>query len=140
MFDYELHEVFVSGVGLDSYFSLLSYFYSIICTGVMSLECDRWLGFRGIVKFVPSLEVLQYVGDKEHRHNLRWTLYEYVKEQSSSYNVSYNFGRSTASGPGTLGGEWLCKGVRDLKKKKNEFHIQIFFLLKFELVCHIRYF
>jgi hypothetical protein len=80
LFDYELHEVFVSGLGLDSYFSLLSYFFSIICTGVMSLECDGWLGFRGIVKFVPSLEVLQYVGDKEHRHSLRWALYEYVKE------------------------------------------------------------
>jgi hypothetical protein len=70
-----------------------------------------------VFKFVPSLEVLQYVGDKEHRHSLRRTLYEYVKEQSLSYNISYNFGRSSASGPGNLGGEWLCKGVRDLKKK-----------------------
>jgi hypothetical protein len=28
--------MFVSGLGLDSYFSLLSYFYSIICSGVIS--------------------------------------------------------------------------------------------------------
>jgi hypothetical protein len=63
LFDYELHEVFVSCPGLDSYFSLISYFYSIICTGVMSLECDGWLALE-VVKFVPSLEVLQYVGDK----------------------------------------------------------------------------
>jgi SNF2 family DNA or RNA helicase len=41
-----------------------------------------------VVKFAPSLEVLRYVGDKEHRRSLRCTMYEHVKEQSSSYKVS----------------------------------------------------
>uniref|UniRef100_A0A2N9G4R4 Helicase ATP-binding domain-containing protein n=1 Tax=Fagus sylvatica TaxID=28930 RepID=A0A2N9G4R4_FAGSY len=41
-----------------------------------------------VVKFAPSLEVLRYVGDKEHRHSLRCTMYEHVKEQSSSYKGS----------------------------------------------------
>jgi hypothetical protein len=43
-----------------------------------------------VVKFAPSLEVLQYVGDKKYRRCLRWTLYEHLKEQYSSYNLSYN--------------------------------------------------
>ena len=47
---------------------------------------DGWAS--EVVKFAPSLEVLRYVGDKEHRHSLRCTMYEHVKEQSSSYNVS----------------------------------------------------
>ncbi|GMY23292.1 probable helicase CHR10 isoform X1 [Fagus crenata] len=41
-----------------------------------------------VVKFAPSLEVLRYVGDKEHRRSLRCTMYEHVKEQSSSYKGS----------------------------------------------------
>lgn len=47
---------------------------------------DGWVS--EIVKFTPKLEVLRYVGDKEHRRSLRKTIYEHVKEKSSS-NVSF---------------------------------------------------
>lgn len=47
---------------------------------------DGWVS--EVVKFAPNLEVLQYVGDKDHRRSLRWTMYEHVKAQSSSCNVS----------------------------------------------------
>jgi SNF2 family DNA or RNA helicase len=41
-----------------------------------------------IVKFSPNLKVLQYVGEKEHRRSLCRAMYEHVKGQSSSYNIS----------------------------------------------------
>ncbi|KAL0007673.1 hypothetical protein SO802_009175 [Lithocarpus litseifolius] len=47
---------------------------------------DGWVS--EVVKFAPNLEVLRYVGDKEHRRSLRWTMHEHVKEQSSSCNGS----------------------------------------------------
>ena len=92
MFDYELHKVFVSCLGLDWIHTFLCFlvfiqlFAPVLCPLIVT---DGWA--LEVVKFVPSLEVLQYVGDKERRHSLRWTLYEYVKEPSLSY-VSYNFG------------------------------------------------
>jgi hypothetical protein len=46
---------------------------------------DGWAS--EVVKFAPSLEVLRYVGDKKYRRSLRWTLYEHLKEQSSSKKV-----------------------------------------------------
>ncbi|KAF3968944.1 hypothetical protein CMV_007221 [Castanea mollissima] len=47
---------------------------------------DGWVS--EVVKFAPNLEVLRYVGDKEQRRSLRWTMYEHVKSQSSSCNGS----------------------------------------------------
>ncbi|XP_050282339.1 probable helicase CHR10 isoform X4 [Quercus robur] len=47
---------------------------------------DGWVS--EVVKFAPNLEVLRYVGDKEHRRSLRWKMHEHVKEQSSSCNGS----------------------------------------------------
>ncbi|KAM3685410.1 hypothetical protein ACJW31_11G115400 [Castanea mollissima] len=47
---------------------------------------DGWVS--EVVKFAPNLEVLRYVGDKERRRSLRWTMYEHVKSQSSSCNGS----------------------------------------------------
>ncbi|XP_050203672.1 probable helicase CHR10 isoform X1 [Mercurialis annua] len=43
---------------------------------------DGWVS--EMTKFAPKLKVLRYVGDKEHRRNLRKEMYEYVKEHSSS--------------------------------------------------------
>ncbi len=80
-------------------------FAVVLCPLIVT---DGWAS--EVVKFAPSLEVLRYVGDKKHR-SLLWTLYEHLKEQSSSFNVSYNFGRVTTRRPGTLGGEWLCRGL-----------------------------
>ncbi|TYI15073.1 hypothetical protein ES332_A08G162700v1 [Gossypium tomentosum] len=50
---------------------------------------DGWVS--EIVKFTPKLEVLRYVGDKEHRRSLRKTIYEHVKEKSSSNVPSLPF-------------------------------------------------
>ncbi|KAK6285438.1 hypothetical protein POUND7_011617 [Theobroma cacao] len=46
---------------------------------------DGWVS--EIVKFTPKLEVLRYVGEKEHRQSIRKTIYEHVEEKSSSSNV-----------------------------------------------------
>ncbi|XWS32396.1 hypothetical protein CRYUN_Cryun23aG0155900 [Craigia yunnanensis] len=46
---------------------------------------DGWVS--EIVKFTPKLEVLRYVGEKEHRRSLRKTVYEHVEEKSSSSEV-----------------------------------------------------
>ncbi|PPS19451.1 hypothetical protein GOBAR_AA01110 [Gossypium barbadense] len=50
---------------------------------------DGWVS--EIVKFTPKLEVLRYVGDKEHRRSLRKNIYEHVKEKSSSNVPSLPF-------------------------------------------------
>lgn len=48
---------------------------------------DGWVS--EMEKFAPKLKVLRYVGDKEYRRILRRTIYEHVKEESSSSsNVS----------------------------------------------------
>ncbi|CAK7347819.1 unnamed protein product [Dovyalis caffra] len=47
---------------------------------------DGWVS--EIAKFTPNLKALRYVGDKEHRRNLRKTIYEHVKENPSSSDVS----------------------------------------------------
>ncbi|KAM7276590.1 hypothetical protein ACFE04_018456 [Oxalis oulophora] len=46
---------------------------------------DNWLS--EITKFTPNLKVLSYVGDKEHRRNLRMAMCTHIKENSSSTNV-----------------------------------------------------
>lgn len=88
LYDSKHHEVFVSGLGLDSYFFfsflfLFQLFAVVLCP--LSVT-DGWVS--EVVKFAPNLEVLRYVGDKEHRRSLRWKMHEHVKEQSSSCNVS----------------------------------------------------
>lgn len=48
---------------------------------------DGWVS--EMEKFAPKLKVLRYVGDKDYRRILRRTIYEHVKEESSSSsNVS----------------------------------------------------
>lgn len=49
---------------------------------------DGWLS--EFSKFCPSLSVLQYVGDKVHRRDLRTTLYEHVHKTSSHSNVRHS--------------------------------------------------
>ncbi|CAB4299818.1 unnamed protein product [Prunus armeniaca] len=46
---------------------------------------DGWVS--EMEKFAPKLKVLRYVGDKEYRRILRRTIYEHVKEESSSSDV-----------------------------------------------------
>ncbi|KAF4402339.1 hypothetical protein G4B88_003260, partial [Cannabis sativa] len=46
---------------------------------------DGWVSEMG--RFAPKLKVSRYVGDKDHRRNLRRTMYEHVKEQSSKADV-----------------------------------------------------
>ncbi|XP_062073253.1 probable helicase CHR10 isoform X2 [Humulus lupulus] len=46
---------------------------------------DGWVSEMG--RFSPKLRVLRYVGDKDHRRNLRRTMYEHVKGQSSKIDV-----------------------------------------------------
>ncbi|KAJ0112965.1 hypothetical protein Patl1_00154 [Pistacia atlantica] len=43
---------------------------------------DGWV--LEMAKFTPKLKVLKYVGEKEHRRSIRKTMYEQVKEKSSS--------------------------------------------------------
>uniref|UniRef100_A0A2P2JP28 Helicase ATP-binding domain-containing protein n=1 Tax=Rhizophora mucronata TaxID=61149 RepID=A0A2P2JP28_RHIMU len=43
---------------------------------------DGWVS--EMHKFAPKLKVLQYVGDKQHRCNLRNLMYGHIKEHSSS--------------------------------------------------------
>ncbi|XP_010524418.1 PREDICTED: probable helicase CHR10 isoform X2 [Tarenaya hassleriana] len=43
---------------------------------------DGWVS--EINRFTPKLQVLRYVGDKDHRQTLRNSMYEHVKEASSS--------------------------------------------------------
>ncbi|KAK7293403.1 hypothetical protein RJT34_16268 [Clitoria ternatea] len=50
---------------------------------------DGWVS--EIVKFTPKLEVFKYVGDKEHRRNLRLKVHEHVIGQLSSPNVMLPF-------------------------------------------------
>nr|CAB3502322.1 unnamed protein product [Digitaria exilis] len=45
---------------------------------------DGWIS--EFSKFCPSLRVLQYVGDKVHRRDLRTTLYEHVQRTKSSHS------------------------------------------------------
>ncbi|XP_074272826.1 putative helicase CHR10 isoform X2 [Silene latifolia] len=47
---------------------------------------DGWM--TEIEKFAPTLRVLKYVGDKEHRRSLRKAIYEHVQVHSSSSNAS----------------------------------------------------
>ncbi|OMO69555.1 SNF2-related protein [Corchorus capsularis] len=49
---------------------------------------DNWVS--EIIKFTPTLRVLRYVGEKEHRRSLRKTMYEHVQEKLSSSDVLYN--------------------------------------------------
>lgn len=42
-----------------------------------------------VANFAPKLRLLRYVGDKEHRRNLRRDMYENVKEQSLPSDVSF---------------------------------------------------
>ncbi|KAH9625582.1 hypothetical protein KSS87_001452, partial [Heliosperma pusillum] len=46
---------------------------------------DGWM--TEIEKFAPTLRVLKYVGDKEHRRSLRKAVYEHVQVHSSSSNA-----------------------------------------------------
>lgn len=48
---------------------------------------DGWVS--EVAKFAPKLRVLRYVGDKNHRCNLRREMYEHVIEQSSPSYVSF---------------------------------------------------
>ncbi|KAK8639780.1 hypothetical protein V6N13_138150 [Hibiscus sabdariffa] len=50
---------------------------------------DGWVS--EIVKFTPKLEVLRYVGEKEHRRSLRKTIYEHVKDKSLNNALSLPF-------------------------------------------------
>ncbi|KAK8481637.1 hypothetical protein V6N12_033742 [Hibiscus sabdariffa] len=68
-------------------FSLLSnYFVVVLCP--LSVT-DGWVS--EIVKFTPKLEVLRYVGEKEHRRSLRKTIYEHVKDKSLNNALSLPF-------------------------------------------------
>ncbi|KAI8024668.1 putative helicase CHR10 [Camellia lanceoleosa] len=46
---------------------------------------DGWVS--EVANFAPSLRVLRYVGEKDHRRYLRRKMYEHVKEQSSQSDV-----------------------------------------------------
>ncbi|CAK9146218.1 unnamed protein product [Ilex paraguariensis] len=46
---------------------------------------DGWVS--EVAKFAPNLRGLRYVGDKDHRRNLRRKMYEDIKEQSLSSDV-----------------------------------------------------
>ncbi|BFG21473.1 hypothetical protein CerSpe_077470 [Prunus speciosa] len=46
---------------------------------------DGWVS--EMEKFAPKLKVIRYVGDKEYRRILRRTIYEHVKDESSSSDV-----------------------------------------------------
>ncbi|KAL2511494.1 SNF2 domain-containing protein/helicase domain-containing protein [Abeliophyllum distichum] len=46
---------------------------------------DGWVS--EVANFASKLRLLRYVGEKEHRRNLRRNMYEYVKEQSFSSNA-----------------------------------------------------
>lgn len=48
---------------------------------------DGWVS--EVAKFAPKLRVLRYVGDKDHRCNLRREMFEHVIEQSSPSYVSF---------------------------------------------------
>lgn len=48
---------------------------------------DGWVS--EVAKFAPKLSVLRYVGDKDHRRNLRKEMYEYVIEQSAASDVRF---------------------------------------------------
>ncbi|KAK8600023.1 hypothetical protein V6N12_049883 [Hibiscus sabdariffa] len=50
---------------------------------------DGWVS--EIVKFTHKLEVLRYVGEKEHRRSLRKTIYEHVKDKSLNNALSLPF-------------------------------------------------
>ncbi|XP_057449387.1 probable helicase CHR10 [Lotus japonicus] len=50
---------------------------------------DGWVS--EIVKFAPKLEVLKYVGDKEHGRSLRMKIHQHVTRQSSKLNVMLPF-------------------------------------------------
>ncbi|KAF8780320.1 hypothetical protein HU200_001420 [Digitaria exilis] len=50
---------------------------------------DGWIS--EFSKFCPSLRVLQYVGDKVHRRDLRTTLYEHVQRTKSSHSNELSF-------------------------------------------------
>lgn len=69
----------------DLHFSLLSNHLAVVLCPLS--VTDSWVS--EIVKFTPKLEVLRYVGDKEHRCTLRKTVCEHVEEKSSSSEVSF---------------------------------------------------
>ncbi|PSS24120.1 Helicase [Actinidia chinensis var. chinensis] len=46
---------------------------------------DNWVS--EVSNFAPKLRVLRYVGEKDHRRNLRRDIYEHVKEQSPRLDV-----------------------------------------------------
>ncbi|XP_075519246.1 putative helicase CHR10 isoform X3 [Primulina tabacum] len=51
---------------------------------------DSWVS--EVANFAPKVRLLRYVGEKEHRHKLRWEMYEYIKKQSLSDGVpSWSF-------------------------------------------------
>ncbi|XP_062073256.1 probable helicase CHR10 isoform X5 [Humulus lupulus] len=50
---------------------------------------DGWVSEMG--RFSPKLRVLRYVGDKDHRRNLRRTMYEHVKGQSSKIDIPWHY-------------------------------------------------
>lgn len=49
---------------------------------------DSWVS--EMAKFTPKLKILRYVGEREQRRNIRRTVYEQVKEQSQTSNVSFS--------------------------------------------------
>lgn len=68
------------------------FFFGVVFVVVAVVLCplsvtDGWVS--EMAKFTPKLKVLRYVGDKEHRRNLRKALYEHVKEHPSSTDVSF---------------------------------------------------
>ncbi|KAK7843089.1 putative helicase chr10 [Quercus suber] len=73
-------------IGFILFFSFLFLFQLFAVVLCPLSVTDGWVS--EVVKFAPNLEVFRYVGDKEHRRSLRWTMHEHVKEQSSSCNGS----------------------------------------------------